>query len=220
VLQYFLAVVPTVDPDRFTSSAVELERSDRWRYGYISRRHDSVLVKAKRFEGEAPFVVPVPRGDLTRRMSRELHTRPWKATGELVFYAVLFGAWRAIRSRVHQATRTDRSGARRAARAALSAIFAVTLVMMPFLIAEYGEPARYAPLAGPAVSYGIVLASVLWLPLAIATHTPDAGGLTDSVASAIGVRGTLWLLACFFWAGLAVIVSWFGLRPHQATSTG
>ena len=31
VVQYFLAVAPTVAPERFASSAVDLERSDRWR---------------------------------------------------------------------------------------------------------------------------------------------------------------------------------------------
>ena len=105
VIPYLLATIPSVDPVRFTRSAVELQRAPRWRYGYVRRYHDTMLVKARRTGNDPAFVAPEPTDRAASLMLGELQSRPSKAALELVFYAILLWLWKVGRPRVTDALR-------------------------------------------------------------------------------------------------------------------
>ena len=236
-MQYLLIAIPSVEPGRFDRRAREVQRSDTWRYGYVRQFHGAMLVKARRTKGEPAFVPPDPADRIAPIMLRELRTRRWKASLELVFYGLLVGVLKAGLPRVTGARASRRSRLYGCAIAGLAGALYVTMAMLPYLAIGYGEPFLSAQRGAGAiifralvpetttryfssVSYGILLQWwVLW-PLVALEDLFRAVGVFDVLVPLVGTRGMPWLLAVLFWGVAAAMVSFFGYARRPVSYAG
>ena len=83
LLQFSCATVPTIDSCDFDTVAVEIERTDGWRYGYVDEGRVR-LVKAKVRADDLPFEPPERDDPIAKAMARDLRRRWPKAGVELV----------------------------------------------------------------------------------------------------------------------------------------
>jgi hypothetical protein len=144
-------------------------------------------------------------------MARELRLRPWKASGELAFYAALFGLFKFRTALLRRARLSRLGGLSCAAVTALLAALLVTTLTSPSLVAGCGEPlfsTRRGPgaisysgivpargsLDTPPVSYGMLLQALLIWPLVCAQWA------AEPLTAWFGIRGSLWLVAVVFWS--------------------
>jgi hypothetical protein len=232
LVQWLLVRIPTMDRSDFEKYAAELERTARWRYGYLVQHHGAWIVRT-RMDAHAPAFQPPPADDpLSRVMARELREGPWKASAELAFYAVLFTLYRCSRSRLHR-LRILPAAPRlwHASAVALAAGVLVAAAMAPYLLSGYGEP-LFSNCYGPgaitctslvpataqparsAVSYGLLLQGLLWWPL-MATDWA-----AEPLSAALGIRGSLGCVATLFWCAVGALVgaSLYGRTPSGSAA--
>jgi len=166
-MQWSLASLPAIDTDDFDRFAVELTRTATRRYGYLLPHHGAVLVMAD-IGRDTPIAPPRADDQLAPLMAHELRWRTPKAVLELVFYAVVFAAWRYRRRWIGPFAER---GTLRYVAAALRVAVVLTILLLPYVIAGYGEPllnTRQGPGAlsssgpvpatgpiEPAISYGL-----------------------------------------------------------------
>lgn len=160
-------------------------------------------------------------------MARKLKTAPWKAGLELCFYAGLLALHRYGLPFLPWAPGAMRGRSRWSFGVALSSVILVTAAMAPYLATGYGEPLfstrrgpgalSYsdlvpitAPVTSSAVSYGLLLQSVLIWPL-MATQW-----VAEPLSALLGIRGSLWLVTVGFWGGVAATGAWFTFLPTRA----
>jgi hypothetical protein len=216
-LQWQLGAMHRVDARSFDRFAFELERSQAWRYGYVLQYHGAVLVKTRLTPGAPPLRPPRPDDRLAVAMMLELRGASVRAVAELVFYAALWALARFGLSRISwPRTRSVTSPWPALARAAIAMAAFVTAAMTPYLLAGYGEPlfsnhmgpgamssTGLVPTTGAvvsAVSYGMLLEALLMWPMIAGTWA------AEPLSAHVGVRISLWLVACGFWSvGVALI---------------
>ncbi len=225
LLQWLLIAIPTIDAEKFDYWAVEVERSSGWRYGYVAGRHGAFPVKAPLGADAAPFVPP--KGDpLSALIVRHMKTAPWKAGLEFGFYVGLFALNRYGLLRLPWARAAAQHRVRWSCGIALSSVILLTAAMAPYLATGYGESlfstrrglgalsySHLLPITAPvapAVSYGLLLQSVMIWPL-MATEWV-AGPLWD----VLGIRSSLWLVTASFWGLVAAAGAWFAYPPTPA----
>ena len=124
-------------PEHFDVVAVELQRADGWRYGYVTQDGDTMLVKSPE-ERDSPAFTPPDAGDaLATLMSRKLRYRVPKAWAEFGFYVVL-GLY--VRRAARLRRTWSQSPSLRARSASLVTAGFVTLGLAPYVLTGYGEP--------------------------------------------------------------------------------
>jgi len=234
--QCSLISIPRIDAGRF-GNARELERSDRWRYGYVRQYHGAVLVKVRRTKDEPAFVPPDPADRIAPIMLSELRTRRWRASLELVFYALLIGWVKTGLPRVERAVAAGRSRFRGCAMAGLAGAVYMTAAMLPYLATGYGEPlfstwrgpgaisssARVPGTATtyvPSVSYGMLLQETLRWPFVALGDLFDAVGVFEVLVPVVGTRAMLWLMAVVFWGVAVATVACFSDVRRPVSYTG
>jgi hypothetical protein len=219
-LQWALASIPTVNRQEFNRRATELQRTARWRYGYVHQYHGAVLVKT-RTRADASQLRPRAAGNrLAAVMARDLRQRTGKAWLELAFYGGLFVLYRFGRNLLYR-VRMRAPGNRLAfgAAVALATALFVTAVMTPYLLYGYGEP-LFSNRVGPgaltstslvpttaaitsAISYRLLLQQLLIWPLM------SAEWAAEPLSTLLGIRGSLWLVAVTFWTAIGTFAAWF-----------
>lgn len=221
-----VAWVRSIDESEFETYAVEIERSQTWRWGYVMPHHGAVLVKT-RLAADAPPLAPIAADDwLTPIMAHELRLRPWKAAFEIGFYASLWALWSVGLARMRRRlSGADSTRWRRSVTFGLSWAVMIAALMAPFLIAGYGEPLftnQQAPGAWGATTWGFPSTGTAWgysltyrgvlqptLMLAILSLRSTLAFLEP-----IGIRATCLLVSVVFYAGGATawkwIVEWLG----------
>jgi hypothetical protein len=179
-VQWCLVWIPAIDAKSFDAAATELQRTDRWRYGYVLGERDAALVKTRHVAGATPLVPFEPDDRESVAMALELRLGVWKAAGELLFYGSVLALFTVGLSRLIAAIApTGSRRRRRAAAIAVASIVGAFVVLAPYLIAGYGgEIFSSSPelvphssgwlmpeaVLGRSVSYGYVLLSVCVLP--------------------------------------------------------
>jgi len=135
------AWVPTVETHQFERFAVEFERTQTSRYGYIISHHGAFFVKA-RLTADARPLKPIAADDtLTPIMARELRLVPFKAAFEIAFYASLWALWSVGLARLRRRlSGPDSTRWQRSVALGVSWAVMITAELAPFLIAGYGEP--------------------------------------------------------------------------------
>lgn len=222
VLQWLLLTIPTISAESFNEGAVEVKRSNHWRYGYVAGRHGAFPVKAPLGANAAPFVPPANDG-LAALIAHNMKTAPWKAGLEVGLYLGLFALGRFSFGYLRLARCVTESRGRWSWGMALLTVGLVTAGMAPYLAAGYGEPlfstrrglaalsySALLPMTAPvtpAVSYGLLLQSVTIWPLAATEWA--AGPLWD----VLGIRSALWLVTVGFWGVLVATYAWFVRFP-------
>ena len=222
LLQGLLLSISTIDAGKFDEWAVEVERSSTWRYGYVAGRHGAFPVKAPLGADAAPFVPPEADG-LSALIVRHMKTAPWKAGLEFGFYVGLFALGRYGLPRLPWPRAAAQRRVRWSCGVALSSVILVTLAMAPFLATGYGEPlfstrrglaalsySHLLPMTAPvepAVSYGLLLQSVIIWPL-MATEW-----VAGPLSAVLNIRGLLWLMTVGFWGLVAATGAWLTYLP-------
>jgi hypothetical protein len=220
--QWQLGAMPRVDAWSFDRFAVELERSQTWRYGYILQHHGAVLVKTRLTPGTAPLRPPRSDDRLAAAMILELRGASLRAPLELLFYVGLWGLARFVLPRISR-PRVESATSRRTAlaRAGISIAVFVTAAMAPYLLLGYGEP-LFSNQMGPgalsstglvpptgavlsAVSYGMLLEALLMWPMIAMTWA------AEPLSALMGIRGSLWVVACVFWSAGAALLGYFSV---------
>ncbi len=215
-LQWGLVWIPSVDIARFERIATELDRTDRWRYGYVLQHHGAVFARARYVSG-APPLGPLRRADrLSALMARELRLENWKAGLELLLYAGLFVLCRVGLPRFLGARPwAVRTGLRRCTSAALSGVIVVSVAMAPYLATGYGEPLFSNRIGPGALSYsGLVPATApitsaisytLYLQVLLIWPLVAAEWAARPLSAWLGIRGSLWLVSTVFGAAIAAL---------------
>jgi hypothetical protein len=229
-MQYVLVAVPSVEPGLFNRSAVELQRTGSYRYGYI-RRHGAILAKTRRSNSDAAFAARRPDDSIAPLMLFELRSRPVKATLELVFYAAVFAFCKAGMPRLFLGSGASRSRLRWSSSAAGAAAVFVTVLMAPYILAAYGEP-LFSSLRGPGaltsssliprtttalmgpVSYGSVLDAVLLWPLETVQTLPGGLAIVNGFVPMLTTCATSWMVAAVFWAVAMGVAASVSFRPR------
>lgn len=225
--QWQLGAMPHVDAWSFDRFAFELERSHTWRYGYILQHHGAVLVKTRVTPGAAPFLPPNPDDRLATAMTLELRGASVRAVLELLFYAALWGLARFVLPRTSW-SRVQSVASRRPVEvhAAIRMAAFVTVAMAPYLLAGYGEP-LFSNQMGPgalsstglvpttgavlsAVSYGMLLEALLLWPMIALTWA------AEPLSALVGIRISVWLVACVFWSVGAALLGVASSRQGSA----
>jgi len=216
-----VAWVPSIDGPVFELYAVEIERTQTWRYGYVMPHHGAALVKT-RLAADAPPLAPIAADDtLTPIMARKLRLRPWKAAFEIGFYASLWALWSVGLARFRRRlSGPDSTRWQRSVTYGLSWAVMITALMAPFLIAGYGEPLfsnQEAPGAWGATTWGFRSTGTAWgfsltyrwvlqptLMFAILSLKSTLGFLEP-----IGIRATCLLVSVVFYAAAATAWKWY-----------
>lgn len=205
-----LAQVSVTQPEYFDAVAVELQRTDGWRYGYVTQRRDTRLVKTPEDLDSPAFTAPDPDDALAALMSRKLRSRVWKAWAEFGFYVVL-GLYVQRAARWRRAW--SQSPSRRAATASLAAAGFVALGLAPYVIAGYGEPLFQSLYSASNQSYTQQLVPVTGPIEPTISYTGFVQAVTAfgvMVPTFVGLRrspGVLWFMSVMFWATAAWLVS-------------
>ena len=219
LLQWSLVSIPSVDILHFNRRATELQRTARWRVGYILEYHGATFVKT-RMQADAPGLRPRPAGDAVAAiMARELRQRVRKGWLELAFYAGLFVVYQLGRETLRRVrTRADVTRLQFCAAVALAGVVFVTAAMTPYLLFGYGEPlfsnrlgpgaissSGLIPSTAPmtsAISYGLMLQQLIVWPLM------SAQWAADPLSAFLGIRGSLWFVAVMFWGSIGGSIAW------------
>jgi hypothetical protein len=150
-------------------------------------------------------------------MALELRSASLKAVLELLFYLALWGLARFVLARIpgpHVRSVAQRWPA--VAPAAMTTAAFVTAAMAPYLVTGHGEP-LFSNWEGPgalsstgmvpttgavtsAVSYGMLLEALLMWPMIAMAWA------AEPLSALLGIRGSLWLVACVFWSTGAALL--------------
>ena len=214
-MHFGLAHVSSVSGAYFDLDAWEIQRTDGWRYGYVERYHDTVLVKSREDVDSFDYVPPAADDELAALMLQKLDHRGLRAWAEFALYLAL-GLY------LHRVRRFRlallRSPWPRAVTAGMAAVGFVTFALAPNLATGYGDPfggmddgsdeldmaAAFMPLTtglDPTISYTLLVYAMSAVPLISAEVLAGARGVRLSRPSG------LWSLSATFWALSACTVS-------------
>ncbi len=219
-IEWLIASVPSIDGPVFNQRVTEIERTASWRYGYALQYHGAVLVKTRVVEGAPPLAPIDADDDIAPIMAEQLRQTPWKVAFELGFYAALWALWSAGLSRLRRrVSAPDSTRWRRSVALGLSWALMITVALLPYLIAGYGEPLFSQP-HGPgalsyttggfgstgtdwgfSLSYSAVVANIVIFPLVCLEWFLD-------FLQPIGQRAAFGLLSVAFYAIVAIACGW------------